>query len=744
MSVVRVSRREFMALTGMGAGALILGCRSGSGGTAPSGPPVDLNLWVAIAPDGEVSIVAHRSEMGQGSRTSLPAIVADEMGADWSKVRIIQADGDEKYGSQNTDGSRSVRRFYQPLREVGASARHMLITAAATRWGVPADECEARDHRVIHEPSERELGYGELAAEAAEVPVPEAGELKLKSPDEFEYIGQSMPVADLEDYVTGGGTFGIDMRVPGMLYASIERPPVLGGDVASFDDEEALAVRGVRKVVPIPAAGLPAGFNALGGVAVLADNTWAAMEGRRALTVEWSDGPNASYDSAEYRLTLEASGEKAGTVMRERGDVDRALASSARRHQATFWAPHLAHAPMEPPCAVARFENGTVEAWAPTQNPQAAIAAIAAAMELDPTAVTVHVTLLGGGFGRKSKPDYVVEAALLAREAGAPVKVTWSREDEIRHGYYHSVSHQRLEAGLDGEGRPTAWLQRTVFPSIGSTFNPAADRGSAGELSLGCTDLPYDIPNLRFESGAAAAHVRIGWLRSVSNIFHVFAAGSFVDELAHLAGEDPKAYLLELLGEPRHLDLSEEAPEYANYGESTDDYPIDTGRLAGVIESVASSAGWGRDLGPGRGLGIAAHRSFLSYVATVVEVEVGDDGAIRVPSVHLAIDCGRVINPDRVRAQMEGSIVWGLGIALHGEITAREGRIEQSNFHDYRVLRIHETPREMAIELIEHPGEDPLPTGVGEPGVPPVAPALANAIFAATGERRRELPLVRA
>jgi len=748
--VENVSRRGFLRAI-VGAGGLVLGVRllpgcaadGDEGADVPAlEPPSDATLaphvFLAIDAAGTVTIVAHRSEMGTGIRTSLPMVVADELEADWRRVRIEQAVGDARYGSQNTDGSRSIRRFFGTMREAGATARRMLEQAAARRWGVDVAECRARLHEIVHEPSGRSLGFGELVEDASSLPVPAAEELSLKDPADWRYVGTDVPITDGPDIVAGRATFGMDVVLDGMKFASVERCPVVGGKVARLDATAALAVPGVERVVePFTP---PPGFQALGGVAVVADSTWAALEGRRALDVEWDPGPNGDYDSDAYQELLREAVRAPGKVVRDRGDVDAAMAGAARVVEAEYDCPHLAHASMEPPCAVALAADGACEAWAPTQNPQAAQAEVARALGLAPDAVTVHVTLLGGGFGRKSKPDFIVEAAKLSREVGAPVRVVWTREDDVRHDYYHSVSAVAMKAGLDEGGRPVAWLQRSAFPSIGSTFNPAARSAGAGELGLGFVDVPFDVPNLRCENGEARAHVRIGWLRSVCNVFHAFAVGSFADEVAAARGRDPVTSLLELLGPDRELDLAAEGVEYANYGEPVERYPVDTGRLRRVVELVAEQAGWGRSLPRGRGLGIAAHRSFLTYVATVVEVEVSPDGRLTIPRVDMVADCGLVVHPDRVRAQMEGSAVFGASLALSGEITAREGRIEQGNFDDYPVARMDAAPRRVEVRLL---ASDELPGGAGEPGVPPVAPALCNAIYAATGRRVRRLPLAR-
>jgi isoquinoline 1-oxidoreductase subunit beta len=731
-----VTRRTFLG--GMfSAGAFVLGARLlpsealASTDVAPAA--WNPSVYLGIETDGSVTIVAHRSEMGTGIRSVLPTVLADELDADWARVKIEQAIGDAKYGNQNTDGSCSIRDFYDAMRQAGASARMMLESAAATQWGVPVAECKAQNHQVVHAGSGRKLGYGELAAAAAKQPVPKKEELKFKSPAEYRYIGKNTPTVDRDDICAGRGTFGIDAKMPGMVYASIARSPVFGGKLKSYDDQEARKVRGVQKVVQLPEFKPPHGFQALGGVAVIADNTWAAMKGREKLKLDWESGENTSYDSAAYKQSLLETVRKPQKVVRNVGDVDAEFAKGGKTHEAEYYVPHLAHAPMEPPAAVAEFKDGKALIYAATQNPQAVQDTVATALGIDKKNVECHVTLLGGGFGRKSKPDYVAEAALLSREIGKPVKVTWSREDDIRYDYYHAVAAMYMKAAVDDKGRPTAWLQRSAFPSIGSTFSgPSTVYGQGFEMGMGWTNVPFDIPNHRAENGPAKPQVRIGWLRSVANIYHAFAVLSFVDELAQLAKRDSVEYLLDVLGQPRKVDIGQR-------GQMAEKFPLDTARLRRVIEAAAERSGWAKKKPTeGRGLGIAAHWSFYSYVAAVVEVEVGASGKLRIPRVDIAADVGTVINPDRVKSQFEGASVFGAGIALMGEITAAGGAIQQSNFHDYPVARINEAPIETRVHIIESGAP---PAGVGEPGVPPMLPAICNAVFAATGKRIRDLPL---
>ncbi|PTL85917.1 xanthine dehydrogenase family protein molybdopterin-binding subunit [Vitiosangium sp. GDMCC 1.1324] len=744
---IRLSRRSFLEGAGLLTAGLALellptNARAAMPAVYPPLPAQGFRptVFVHVAPDGVMTIVCHRSEMGQGVRSSLPVLIADELGADLARVKVTQGDGDSAYGDQNTDGSSSVRMFFTDLRYVGATARTMLITVAARRWGVPANTCVARDHAVFHPASKRSLGFGALANDAAKLPVPERKDVTLRPRSELRHLGKELPLLDGPDIVTGKAVFGADVVLPGMLTAMIVRPPVAGGRAARHDATRTLAVPGVKHVVELPAPKLPFVFQPLGGIAVVAENTWAAMRGRSVLDVTWEHGDNAGYDSAGYRQELTKVIGSAGKVVRNVGDADAALASAKRRIEADYHTPHLSHAPMEPPVAVARVEGGRCEVWASTQDPQTARTEVARALGIDESQVTLHVTLLGGGFGRKSKPDYVVEAALVSRAVGAPVRVQWTREDDVRHDYYHSTSAQRLTAALDDSGKIVAWHHRIAFPSIGSTFSGATFAG-VNELNQGILDLPLSIPHVRAENCEARAHTRIGWLRSVANIYHAFSVQSFIDELAHARGTDPRDTLLEVIGPPRIVTPMELGVENVrNYGQSLEEHPIDTGRLRRVIERVTELSRWDTRKQEGRALGLAAHRSFLSYVAVVMSVVKDPDGRIRVDEAWIVADAGTVINMERVRAQFEGAVVFGMSLGLYGAITMKDGATEQSNFRDYRLVRIAEAPRRIHVDVI--PSEGP-PCGVGEPGVPPVAPALANAIFALTGTRVRELPFVR-
>jgi isoquinoline 1-oxidoreductase subunit beta len=748
-----LSRREFLRRLQAAGGLLLVadGLRIAKAADAPKygaegmehGTVDNPLVFVAIGEDGWVTIISHRSEMGQGVRTGMPLIVADEMEADWSKVRVEQAPADEvKFGNQDTDGSRSTRHFLDPMRRCGAAARMMLEQAAALSWSVPVAEVRALNHEVVHQKTGRKLSYAALAKRAAKLPVPAASALRLKTPDEFRYVGKGgVPLVDGHDIVTGQAQYGIDPWFKDMVFAVIARSPVLGGSIRQFDGSAAAASPGVQKVFKMPAANAKATFHPLAGVAIVASSTGAAIAARKLLQIEWDDGANGTYDSDTYRAAMQESAHKPGKVVRESGNLDSAMSSAAKTVEAEYYIPHIAHATMEPPCAVARIIAGRCEVWAPTQAPQVTREDVAKHLGVAAENVTVHVTLLGGGFGRKSKPDFAIEAALLSQAMeGRPVKVVWTREDDLHHDFLHTVSVEYLKAGVGGDGKVSAWLHRSVAPSLATIFAPNTNHEIGGELGMGFINLPYDIPNLRMENPEASAHCRIGWFRSVSNIPHAFAVQSFVSELAVTANKDHRDYLLDLIGPARKIDPHSQHDDW-NHGESPQRYPVDTGRLRGVIETVTKEAGWGRKFSRGHGQGLAAHYSFLSYTAAVVEVDIDEQGRITIPRVDVAFDCGPQVNPERIRSQLEGAVIMGLSLALYGEITFKNGRAQQDNFHQYRVLRMNESPADIRVHLI--PAADwnmPL-GGVGEPGIPPIAPALCNAVFAATGKRIRRLPI---
>lgn len=753
--IIKVNRRSFLQTTGLSA-SFILGAHlaprslmAAATGATTARP----NLFVAIAADGTVTLTFNRSEMGQGVRTGMPMIIADELEADWGRVKIWQAPGDEtKYDpagrdGQNTDGSRSTRQGMQAMRELGASAREVLEKAAAQMWGVDASEVYAENHRLHHRGSDRSVDFGEVVEIAAEIEMPtgeNAPKPKLKDPSQWRYIGKDMPGFDNFDMSTGGANYGADYTMPGMKIAVIARSPVYRGKMKSFDASETLKVAGVEQVIEIPALGddQTTEFRALGGVAVIGRNTWSVMKGREKLKIEWDNGAFGDNDSSTYDAALKESARQPGTVIRKRGDVDKAFSNAATVIEAEYFVPYLAHAPMEPPVALVDANVRPVKVITATQAPNETRQYVAEALGLEKTDVECQISLLGGSFGRKSKPDFACEAAILSKAIGAPVRVQWTREDEIQHGFYHTVSAQYARGGLDKDGKVIAWQQRVASPSLFTLWNPAQNGPVSMETSLGFSDLPFNsIPNLQLETGSAMAKLRLGWLRSVNNIQHAFAMHSFAHELAVAGGRDPLEFILELIGDADIMDVTKEgAEDYFYYQDSGEDYPIVPKRLSNALRKVAAAAGYGNDLPKGHAIGLAAHRSFQSYVATAVQVKVGENGELWVPRVDVAVDCGRYVNPEGVRKQMEGACTFANSIARFSEITTTRGAVDQSNFNDYRVTRMSEGPLDIHVHVIEDYVNE-KPGGVGEPGVPPYAPALANAIFQATGKRIRSLPL---
>ena len=737
-----VSRRDFLKLTGMTTSGFVLGSMlsvslpAWAHGNASHVGDNTLNLFVTIETNGRVNIVCHRSEMGQGIRTSIPQIVADELCVAWKDVHVVQGLANEAYGSQNTDGSRSIRNFYAKMREMGATARTILEQAAAEQWAVPIADVYADDSFVINKNTKQKISFAALAEPASKIKPPAPDSLIYKSKKDFKYIGKPIQIIDLPDMVTGNAIFGQDVKLEGMLYASIERNPVVGSKVESFDKAAAMKTGGVVDVYKMPEQPTPVVFNPANGVAVIATNTWAASQGRKALNIKWGDSPHKDHDSAEYLAKLNQRIVGKGKTIRQGGDAYAAMQQSQKKIAATYTVPYLVHAPMEPPAATAVFKDGKCEVWACTQTPQNTQQNVAAALGIAKENVTVNVTLLGGAFGRKSKTDFSIEAALLTKYTGKPVKVIWSREDDIRQGYYHSISSQYFEAGLTADNAVNAWIQRTAFPSISWTFDGATDEPSDGELSLGFGDVPFNVENLSCETHKAPAHIRIGWVRSVCNIQHAFAQGSFVDELAHAAKVPTHKMWHQLLGNDRFVNPKDQGFEYANYGETLERFPIDTKRLKNVLDDVVTKSGADKPTANGEAWGISAHRSFVSYVAVATKVRVKDN-KVTVLEMHSSIDAGTVVNPDRVRSQQEGSMIFGLSLAMMGEITVKEGAVEQSNYIDYQVLRMSQSPL-ITTYIVE---SDAIPGGVGEPGTPPVAPSLTNAIFHACGKRIRDLPV---
>jgi isoquinoline 1-oxidoreductase beta subunit len=722
-----LKRRAFVkASAGLGA-ALVVGFRFdpalAQDAVTPA-LPSPFDAWIRIDPSGDVTLLCGKSEMGQGIHTALSQILADELEADWSRVRVEQAPTNGAFYDHGTGGSSSVRGSYKTLRQAAATARTQLVSAAANEWKVPAADCRAERGSVVHGASGRTLGFGALAGAAAKLALPDPASVALKPESEFRIVGQSLPRTDIPAKVDGSAGYGLDVRVPGMLYAVIARCPEFGGTLKSVDSRKAKAMPGVVDVVEIPAG--PGGSFAPGGVAVVAKTTWQAIQARNALAIQWAPGPNAGETSATLRATFEKLTSAPTTAFRDDGDAHGALATAARKVEATYELPFQAHASMEPLNATVSVQADRAEAWLATQDSKWAQDLIVQVTGLKPEAVVVHTTFMGGGFGRRASADYIVEGAQVSKAVKAPVMVVWTREDDMQHGSYRPAAMHRFAAGLDAGGKPVAWLNRMSSVSISRQWDdPAKPKPQSSEID-GAVNLPYAIPNLRMEYADAPSGVPRMWWRSVEHSINGFAVESFVDELAAAARADPLAFRLALLAEPRLV----KSPNDPN-GPA-----LQTARLRACLELAAAKAGWGKPLAAGRACGIAGHFSFHSYAAHVVEVSLVK-GAPRVHRVVAAIDCGRVINPDGVAAQVESSVVYGLSAALKGAITIAKGGVEQSNFHDFEVLRIDEMPV-VEVHLV---ASSEAPSGIGEPALPPVASALGNALFALTGKRVRRLPI---
>jgi len=736
---LQVTRRDFLKAGAAGGAGLVIGFHLSSylpanaaeadrGVFAP-------NAYIEVAPSGDIRLWIARSEMGQGPRTALAMILAEELDADWARVKIVQADLDAKYGDQTTGGSLSIRSSWDPLRQAGAAARAMLVAAAASTWNIPADECATRDSVVMHAKTNRKLEYGALAAKASALPVPK--DVPLKKPREYRILGTNQKRVDGEHIVIGEAHYGIDTKVPGMLYAAVARPPVFGGRVQKFDATRAQALPGVRQVVEVPVVEMPPLFGEerkensghqhylWGGVAVVADSTWRAMAGRRALTIDWDAGAGADESTEKQRATCAELVKGHGKELRKIGDPEAAFAAAPKKVEAEYELPFLAHTPMEPMNCTALVRDGKCEVWAPVQNPGGMATALVKALGLPASSITIHVTLLGGGFGRRLNIDYGVEAALISRAAGAPVKVQWTREDDVRYDYYRPMSHHRLRAGLDAKNNVSAWLHHIAAPSTDGVY-VGGDLPDSGGTELAGVGLPNGtVPNYMVEQSFLHTVVPRGYWRSVDVSWNHFAVQSFMDEVAAAAGKDPLELRRELI-----------ATKQAAVGEGGDERPINLERLRRVLDLAAEKSEWGKPLPARRGRGLAALYGWGTYIAYVAEVTVTKDGAVRVDRVTCALDCGQVINPGMAAAQIEGVIVFGLTAALYGEITFEGGQTQQGNFDNYPMLRIGEMPR---VEVHIVPSHE-SPGGCGEPPVPSIAPAVANAIFAATGKRLRRLP----
>jgi isoquinoline 1-oxidoreductase beta subunit len=729
-SIQQVNRRDFVKLFGLASGGILLGCNISSD-KKEFIPQVEgtftPNLFVQIQKDGNIILLASRSEMGQGIRTSLASAIADELEADWKYITVKQATGNAKYGNQNTDGSRSVRTLLEPMRKMGATAKAMLISAAAQKWTIPESDCKAENHFIINTQNNDTIFFGDLVDEAAKVSIPAAESIKLKKVEDFKFIGKTLKSVDLKDFTHGTANYGMDIRIPNMKFAAIARCPVTFGTVNSVDKKAAEKTAGVEKVIEIERIVPPTGqfFGALGGVAVIANNTWSAFQGKLNLDIEWNYGENHSFDTEKFKEKItERLQENGKLIPGSRGDVKAAFKDADKVVEATYHVPFLAHAPMEVPNATAWFQGNKIEVWAPVQDPQTARAELAHFFEMPLENITINVTFLGGGFGRKSKSDFVVEAVAISKKINAPVQVVWTREDDIQHSFYHATSAQYLKGSIDKEGNLSGWLQRVGFPSITSSFKPMSEYASGFEVGMGFTNNPYNLTNFRLENVKAEANLRIGWLRSVVHIHSGFGNNSFVDELAFAAKKDPIQFHLDLIGKDRII-------------EGKSEHPYNSKRMKSVLIKTAKNADWGKTLPEGHGLGVAIHYSFYSYVASIVEVSVQNE-KVKVENIWTTIDCGLSLNKDNIKNQLEGAAIFGMSIALYGKISAKEGAVEQHNFFDYQMTRMKDAPN-IHIDIIDAMHQPP--TGVGEPGVPVIAPAICNAIFNATGKRVRTLPL---
>jgi isoquinoline 1-oxidoreductase subunit beta len=713
-----LSRREFVA-AGVAAGAgLVVGFYLPHGGRGKR-LAFSPNAYLRITPDNKITIVVARSEMGQGVRTALPMILAEELEADWKHIEIEQAGASTLYGDQTTGGSASVRTTWDPMRKAGAAAREMLISAAALKWTVPRSQCVAQQGNILHGASKRHLSYGELAEKASTLPIPT--DVPLKQSKDYKIVGQRLARVDTPSKVRGAAVFGIDFRMPGMKYAVLARCPVIGGKLASFDDKESKKISDVRYVGKIGDA----------SVAVVADSVWGAMEGRRLLNVNWDPGPNRNLNSAAVEESLRQGAAKKGVSLWSVGDLSKVR---GRTISAEYHLPFMAHAPMEPGNCTAKYSGNTCELWAPTQVPQDCRDSVAPALGMDPDQVKVNVTLMGGGFGRRLEHDYAVEAALVSKalrdakvgdlKDGTPVKVLWTREDDMRSSTYRPASLHQLSATLDGAGWPIAFTHRIIAPSI------SGQKGQPGPNGVD-PDLPdeaafiYGVPNVSLEYVMTETPVPLGWMRSVYALQVGFASESFIDELAVAAGKDPLEYRLHMLAQNKDQDIS----YFTQIWHTT--------RMRGVLQLAADKAGWTKPLPAGRFRGIACFGCFSSYVAEVVEISMEND-APRVHRVVAAVDCGQVVNPGIVEQQIPGGVVYGLGNALRAKITIDKGQVVQGNFDDYAPVRMQEAP---AVEVYMVLSAE-APTGIGEPSVPPLAPALCNAIYAATKKRIRALPIL--
>jgi isoquinoline 1-oxidoreductase beta subunit len=748
-NVKSLNRRQFLSLTGIAGGALMLGSTLGfnseSHASAKDTKAIadgELGAFVTIQDNGDIAIICHRAEMGQGILSSVPQIIAEEMSADWSRVTAVLGKGDTKYGDQNTGGSASIRRHHDHIRQMGAIAKELLLQAAANQLDVPKNDLSTANHQVLHAASNQALDFGSLAKAASLLPLPDVKNLSFKEIKDYQIVGKDVALQGLEKIVTGTATYAHDIQLPNMLIASIERPPVVGGKVKSFDASDAKKVKGVVDVIQLRDRSFPVNVRPVSGVAVLADNTWAAIEGRKKLNIEWDHGANVSHNSEPYSKDLVQKVQSKGKEVRVEGDVYAHKFDAKRTVEATYTVPYHHHMSMETPAATAHIEGDKVTIWSGTQAPQwgkrEVMAELGMDSEKDAHKVDFNMTLMGGAFGRKSKNDFTIEAVELAKASGRPVKVIWSREDDVKHGFYHSTAANYLKAEITPDNRSDNWIQRVVAPPIAWIFNDKSTHLQDGDMSLGFADIPFDIKNLSCETPEVTTHIRTGWLRSVGNINNAFALGSFVDELAVKAGIKTQEMWLNLLGQDRTFDPRTEGFKgYSNYGNSeVKAYDVEIARYKNVLNELVNKSGANTKAPENEGWGISLANSFNSYAAAATKVRV-IDGKVEILEMHTAIDCGLMITPDRVRSQMEGAMIMGISIAMESEITVKDGAVVQNNFYDYPVSKMDQVP-DLHVHLIE---SNDAPGGVGEPGLPPILPSITNAIYHASGVRVRDLPV---
>lgn len=727
-----MKRREFLKVSAAASGGLLIAVALGPrAAMAQAGASeVTINAYLSIAPDGRVTITAPVPEIGQGVRTALPMLVAEELEVDWQDVNIVQAPGSQEYEGRNqrAAGSNSVRVYWEPMRRAGATARDMLVRAAAKTWGVDTGECRAANGRVLHDASGRGLGYGELSDKAARLE-PDSN-TPLKETSSFRLLGSRVPNVDAADIARGNATFGTDVRLEGMVFASIRRCPVYGGKVVRFDDSEARQVRGFLQAVKVDSVGNPDRPYVREGVAVIAENTWAAFTARERLDIEWDDTANKGESTAGLHRTCQRLLEEPGEVVTNTGDVDARFSSAPHTLTATYHLPFIVHTPMETMNCTADARDNEIILHVPTQMPAITQQALASRLDMPLDAIRLYPTRVGGGFGRRLSIDFVLEALQLSQKLGKPVQVSWTREDEISQGMFRPFSYHRMRGALDDARNLVAWEHRQASTSryaFREGGDPSESEFNPGDIPARC------VPNYRLEYALAESNLPRTIIRAPGHNTLAFVVQSFIDELAHLAGTDPLEFRLQLLAN---------APR-GRYQYEMDDGEIvyiDAGRLDNVLRVAASAASWDKPLPEGRGRGIACHFTFGSYVAHVVEVSTRPDSdRVVVDRVVSAVDCGQVANLAGLEAQVEGGVIDGLSAAFYGEISVERGQVTQSNFHDYRLLRFNEAPD---IQVHVADSSNP-PTGMGEPPYPPVAPALCNAIFAASGKRHRRLPLIR-